>query len=341
MLEQRLSIRRRLKLMSQLLPLVCAALSCRAETLLGVDATRSVTAPETGYLQTGTTTSSSGHSIEVNSRYLLRDGKPWLPVMGEFHYTRFPAQYWDQELAKMKAAGIDIVSTYVIWQHHEEREGRFDWSGDRDLRTFVQLCARHQMDVFVRLGPWVHAEVRFGGIPDWVVAAMPTRSNDATYLSYVDRFYGEVGQQVRGLLWKDGGPIIGVQLENEYFRNGPGEGRAHIAKLKELALKAGFDVPLYTVTAWDNTIYPARQVTPVFGSYPDAPWGTSALKLPPNEAYEFRFDSRVTGDVSPKSLAATAAGDADPGCRAYPVPERRIRRRAAEHVPPAHRGVER
>jgi beta-galactosidase len=302
---------RRVKLISYLLPLACAALSCDAETVLNVDATAPVRSPESGYLQTGTTTSASGHSIEVNSRYLLRDGKPWLPVMGEFHYTRFPAQYWDQELAKMRASGIDIVSTYVIWQHHEERAGQFDWSGDRDLRTFVQLCAKHHLLVFVRLGPWVHAEVRFGGIPDWIVAAMPTRSDDPTYLSYVGRFYQQVGEQVHGLLWKDGGPIIGVQLENEYFHNGPGEGRAHIASLKQLALKAGFDVPLYTVTAWDNTIYPGREVTPVFGSYPDAPWGTSLQKLPPNEAYEFRFDSRVTGDISPKSLAATAAGDAD------------------------------
>jgi beta-galactosidase len=310
-LEQRLRTVRRLKFSWYLLPLACAALSCQAETLLSVDASSPVTAPETGYLQTGARTSASGHTIDVNSRYLLRDGKPWLPVMGEFHYTRFPAEYWDQELAKMRTAGIDIVSSYVIWQHHEEHEGQFDWSGDRDLRTFVRLCAKHHLYVFLRLGPWVHAEVRFGGIPDWVVAAMPTRSNDPAYLSYVDRFYQHIGEQVRGLLWKDGGPIIGVQLENEYFHNGQGEGRAHIAKLKELALKAGFDVPLYTVTAWDNTIYPARQVTPVFGSYPDAPWATSPLKLPPNEAYAFRFDSRVTGDLSPRSLAATAAGDAD------------------------------
>lgn len=295
-----------------LLLLSCTALACHSETLLRVDATGSVAAPETGYLIAGTGTAPSGHSLQVNNRFLMLDGHAWLPVMGEFHYTRFPAQYWDEELAKMRAAGIDIVSTYVIWQHHEERAGQFDWSGDRDLRRFVELCAKHGMKVMVRLGPWVHAEVRFGGLPDWVVNAMPTRSNDATYLSYVGRFFGQAGEQLRGLLWKDGGPIIGVQLENEYNRNGPNEGRAHIAALKRLALHAGFDVPLYTVTAWDNTIYPQREVTPVFGSYPDAPWSASSLKLPANEAYLFRFQSRVTGDISASSLAATAAGDADP-----------------------------
>ncbi len=288
-----------------------AAMDCQAETLLRVDATGVVEAPTTGYLKLGTTSSPAGHSIGINSRYLLRDGKPWLPVMGEFHYTRVPAQDWEEELAKMRAAGVDIVSAYVIWQHHEERDGQFDWSGDRDLRRFVELSAKHGLLVFLRLGPWVHAEVRYGGIPDWVTNAMPTRSSDPTYLGYVGRFYEHIGEQVKGLLWKDGGPIIGLQIENEYNRSGKREGRAHITDLKQLALKAGFDVPLYTVTAWDNTIYPAREVTPVFGSYPDAPWAVSSAKSPPNEAYAFRFQSRVTGDVSPRSLAATAAGDAD------------------------------
>ena len=133
------------------MPLLAAFASSTgfAQTLLRVDASGTVAAPITGYLHLGTTTSADGHSIGVNNRYLLRDGKPWLPVMGEFHYTRVPAQYWDEELAKVKAAGVDIVSIYVIWQHHEEREGQFDWRGDRDLRHFVELCAKHKLYVFL------------------------------------------------------------------------------------------------------------------------------------------------------------------------------------------------
>ena len=276
-----------------------------------MDATGDVPAPEIGYLRTGTSTSVSGQTLEINSRYLARNGHPWVPLMGEFHYSRVPARDWDEELAKTKAAGIDIVSTYVIWQHHEEVEGRFDWSGDRDVHRFVELCARHGLYVILRLGPWVHAEARFGGLPDWVVNAMPTRSNDPIYLAYVGRFFQQIGAQVRGQLWKDGGPIIGVQLENEYSRSGSGAGPDHIATLKALALQAGFDVPLYTVTAWDNAIYPPRDVTPMFGGYPDMPWGTSPSKLSANEVYAFRFQSRITGDLSPAVLAATAAGDAD------------------------------
>ncbi|MBJ7418501.1 MAG: beta-galactosidase, partial [Niveispirillum sp.] len=89
-------------------------------------------------------------AIGINNRYLTLDGKPWMPTMGEFHYTRFPADGWEEQLAKMKAAGIDIVATYIIWNHHEEVEGAFTWAGDRDLRRFAQLCAKHGLKLVVR-----------------------------------------------------------------------------------------------------------------------------------------------------------------------------------------------
>jgi hypothetical protein len=98
---------------------------------------------------------------------------------------------------------------------------------------------------------------------------------------FVERLYQQIGQQIKGQLWKDGGRVIGVQLENEYNIDGPGKGIGHIAALKKLALKAGMDVPYYTVTGWDGTIYPTGEVTPVFGGYPDEPWGVSTKELPP------------------------------------------------------------
>ena len=91
--------------------------------------------------------SPEGRTLSINSRYLTLDGKPWFPVMGEFHYARYPANAWEQEILKMKAGGIRIVSTYVFWIHHEEIEGRFDWSGQRDLRRFVETAARDGMYV--------------------------------------------------------------------------------------------------------------------------------------------------------------------------------------------------
>ena len=230
--------------------------------------------------------------------------------MGEMHFTRIPSQYWDEELGKMKAAGIDIVATYIIWNHLEPVEGKINWKGDRDLRRFVTLCAKHGLKVFLRPGPWAHSEARFGGIPDWVTNAVPARTNDPVYLRYVARYWGEIAKEVKGQLWKDGGPVIGLQIENEYNLTGPGQGREHIAALKKLAVKLGFDVPLYTVTGWDNTIYPHHEVTPVEGGYPDQPWGLSTQKMAPSETYAFRYRSRVRGDLGAET-ANTTAGDAD------------------------------
>ena len=103
--------------------------------------------------------------------------------MGEFHYSRMPEAQWEEEILKMKAAGVEIIATYVIWIHHEEIEGQFDWSGQRDLRRFVQLCGKHGMYVYPRIGPWAHGEVRNGGLPDWVLKRSAVRRNDPSYLS--------------------------------------------------------------------------------------------------------------------------------------------------------------
>lgn len=283
-----------------------------AKTVLAVDASAQPPAPETGYLSMGTAKSATGQVIGINSQYLTLDGKPWLPVMGEFHYARFPARYWEEQLLKMKAAGVTVVSTYIFWQYHEETEGHFVWKDDLDLRRFVSLCQKHGLYVFLRPGPWAHAEVRYGGIPDWVVDSMPTRRNDPQYLTYVGRFYQQIADQVKGLMWKDGGPIIGAQVENEYNLSGPGRGRDHIAALKKLLVKAGIDVPLYTVTGWDDTVYPKGEVTPVFGGYPDEPWDRSADKMPPKSVYSFQFNSRVSKGLGAETEASgTGDGEAD------------------------------
>ncbi|MBN3759848.1 beta-galactosidase [Burkholderia sp. Ac-20365] len=277
---------------------------------LTVDASRPAVAPLEDILRMGANTSPDGKTIGINSRYLTRDGKPWLPVMGELHYARVPDAQWNDALAKVKAAGVDIVSSYVIWRYHEPRSGTFDWSGRLDLRRFIEGCAQRGLLAFVRIGPWVHAEVRYGGIPPWVVDQVPTRSDDPLYLHYVQCFFKEIAAQLDGLLWKDGGPVIGIQLENEYNLTGPQQGREHIATLKRLAREAGLDVPLYTVTGWDNAVFPHREVTPVFGGYADLPWGTSTAMSTPNEVYGFRFTSRVGGDLGAQTHNSEP-GDAD------------------------------
>ncbi len=257
-----------------------------------IDATTATAAPETGYLKMGSNNavkSPDGHVLSVNSQYLMLNGIPWLPVMGEFHYSRYPERYWEEEILKMKAGGIQIISTYIFWIHQEEVEGHFDWSGQRNLREFVALCAKHGLYVFPRIGPWAHGEVRNGGFPDWLLAKGPTRVNDSVYLSYVRKYYEEIGNQLKGLLWKDGGPVIGIQIENEYSNRAANGGASYISKLKSMAIEAGIDVPLYTVTGWDNAVYPAREVVPVFGGYPDEPWGGSRQELAPDPEGVYQF----------------------------------------------------
>ncbi len=259
-----------------------------------IDASQIWRAPGPAAYSASDAVSPAGRTIGLNSRFLTLDGKPWLPVSGEFHFSRVPRAQWEDELLKMKAAGVQIVSTYVIWIHHEEIRGQFDWTGQRDLRAFAQLCAKHGLFLIVRIGPWDHAEVRNGGLPDWVLQQGPTRENAPRYLAAVRAWYGQIGAELHGLMWKDGGPVLGIQLENEYARRGAGAGVAHILELKKIARASGLDVPLYLVTGWDNAVAPPQAVVPVYGGYPAAPWNGTTTKLPPAEVYAFRFASRDT-----------------------------------------------
>jgi beta-galactosidase len=286
------------------------------QNIVEIDASAPIPPPESGYLHLGGT-SATGHDLEINSQYLTLDGKPMLPVMGEFHFSRYPPQEWEEEILKMKAAGVNIISTYIFWIHHEEIEGQFDWSGQRDLRRFVQLCAKHGMYVYLRIGPWDHGEVRNGGLPDWLLknTAIKPRSNDPAYLALVTRFDDQIAAQVKGLLWKDGGPVVGVQLENEYGSHGPGKGAEHILKLKQLAIAAGLDVPLYSVTGWPSLDFPPHDVFPVSGGYPDGFWFGSLNNLPPSMTYLFNLNRKL-GDMGAIAPANRPAGTVD--MRHYP-----------------------
>jgi len=178
----------------------------------------------------------------------------------------------------MKACGINIIAFYIFWNQHEEIEGQFTWDEDKNLRAFVELCHKHNLFVIPRIGPWVHGEARHGGTPDWILTKdyLKNRSNDPVYQSYVKRYFTELAAQLAGLIYQEGGPIIGIQLENEYQHHQ--EGEAHIMWLKNLIKDLGLNVPFYTVTAWAGGSAPAREVIPVWGAYSDAPWDSHVNK---------------------------------------------------------------
>jgi len=250
-------------------------------------------------------TSPTGGSISVNNYYMSIDGRPTIPVMGEFHYSRYPAEQWEEEILKMKAGGVTVLPTYVFWSLHEEVEGQFRWDGQRNIRRFLELCKKHEMPVIVRIGPFCHGEIRSGGLPDWLFAKpLEVRSNDPEYLKIVKRLYHEIAQQLKGLYYKDGGPIIGCQVENEMQHSAapwaicyPGEpndytaasynageanigvevqakkatgsemGDEHMRILKRMAEAEGIVVPFYTATGWGNAAVIKGEAIPVTAAY--------------------------------------------------------------------------
>ncbi len=231
----------------------------------------------------------------------MKNGQPWFPVMGEIHYSRVPKASWKQEIRKMLAGGVEVVSVYVFWLHHEEVEGQFDFTGDRDLRGFLEAAKECGAKIWLRIGPWCHGEARNGGFPDWLLTkGLDLRSNDPEYLKLVERLYARIYEQARGLFLKDGGPIIGVQIENEYGHVGGygGEkGEEHMRTLRKMAEDMGFIVPFYSATGWGGAV--TGGCIPVMGGYCDAPWDERITEIEPSGNYVFtteRNDHAIGSD---------------------------------------------
>ena len=232
-----------------------------------IDMTRPMPAAAASPYGPGATKNPKGEEITVDNCSFFLNGKPWIPIAGEFHYSRYPREEWRDALLKMKAGGINTVSTYVFWIHHEEEQSKFTWDGPKSLRDFLKLCQELDLKVFVRMGPWCHGEVRNGGFPDWVQhSKVKLRSTDPGFMQLVEPLYREEAKQMEGLLWENGGPVIGVQVDNE-CRDGK-----YLLALKALAQSVGVDVPYYAVTGWQGGV-PREGLIPLFGGYVDGFWG--------------------------------------------------------------------
>ena len=187
----------------------------------------------------------------------------------------------------MKEGGVTIIATYIFWNHVEEQEGVFRWDGQRNLRRFIEVCQQEQLPVVLRLGPFCHGEVRNGGIPDWVFAkGCKTRDENPVFLGLVERLYRQIFTQVQGLQWKDGGPVMAAQFDNEY--RGRGE---YLMALKQIATRIGFDLPFYTRTGWPElaTPVPFGEMLPLYGDYADGFWERSIEETAGNYYKAFNF----------------------------------------------------
>ena len=257
---------------------------------------KNISYPKVEYIKMGNP-GPSGQEIKVNNLYLTEGGVPQVPVMGEFHYSRMDPRYWRDALLKMKSSGVNIVATYCLWSLHEEFEGELSWKDHLNLHRFVELCKEVGLKVHLRIGPYCNAEIRNGGLPDWIVGNhnFRARSNDPLYLEYVRRWYEAVYSQVKGMMYKDGGPVIAVQLENEYVV--PGQIIPHLTALKNMAVEIGYDVPMYTMTHWLDSEYPKGEIIPYAGFYIEAPWTTSGKNEVPVSNFEFFTYNRLSDNI--------------------------------------------
>lgn len=265
----------------------------------------------TGFAYTGT------EVITWDKDGLIVDGARVMPVMGEMHYSRIPAAEWRGEVRKMAAGGVTIIAAYVFWNHIEEVEGVFNWSGDRNLRAFLEICKEEGMPVVLRLGPFCHGEVRCGGIPDWLFTkGCKSRSEDKTFLHYTTLLYRQIFTQVQGLQHKDGGPVIGAQFDNEYRGRG-----SYLMALKRIATEVGFDLPFYTCTGWPElaTPVPYGEMIPLYGDYADGFWDRTIDEGAGSYYKAFTFKAfRSSTAIATEQLSYDDASQATAKAEEYP-----------------------
>uniref|UniRef100_A0A8C3UPI6 Beta-galactosidase n=1 Tax=Catharus ustulatus TaxID=91951 RepID=A0A8C3UPI6_CATUS len=156
--------------------------------------------------------------IDYDSNCFVKDGKPFRYISGSIHYSRVPSYYWKDRLLKMKMAGLDAIQTYVPWNYHEPQMGTYDFFGGKDLEYFLQLANDTGLLVILRAGPYICAEWDMGGLPAWLLEkkSVVLRSSDSDYLEAVERWMSVLLPKMRPYLYQNGGPIIMVQVENEY-----------------------------------------------------------------------------------------------------------------------------
>ena len=289
--------------------------------LILLSATSNMMAQET--FKFGTNVNPEGVRFEVDSRGFIIDGQRVLPVMGEIHYSRVPQTEWRREVQKMRAGGVTIVATYVFWNHHEAEEGRWDWSGNRNLRRFLEICRDEQMPVVLRIGPFCHGEVWQGGFPDWLTAKSAAdskhfklRSTAKGFMDAARNLYNNIFAQVNGLLWKQGGTVVGVQIENE--SRGPWP---YLEALKKTAVEAGFDTPFYTRTGWPklNGKEVFGQLLPLYGDYADGFWDRKLTDMPGDYPKAFIMkDTRLSAVIATEALGTNQSTKMEGKDLSYP-----------------------
>lgn len=191
-------------------------------------------------------------TVEKN---LLLDGKAIQLISGAIHYFRLVPQYWEHSLNNLKALGANCVETYLPWNIHQPAPDRFCFSGMADIERFIALAQRKGLFVILRPSPYICAEWEFGGLPAWLLRdpSMRIRSSQPAFLQAVERYYAELIPRLVPWQYDHGGPVIMMQLENEY--GSFGNDKAYLRALTTTMRRYGISVPLFTSDgAWQEAL---------------------------------------------------------------------------------------
>ncbi|MDH6705747.1 hypothetical protein P3T27_002469 [Kitasatospora sp. MAA19] len=209
--------------------------------------------------------------LEYDATGFLRDGVAHRIVSGALHYFRVHPQLWEDRLRRLRALGVNTVDTYVPWNFHELRRGEVDFTGWRDVARFVRLAGDLGLDVILRPGPYICAEWEFGGLPARLLAVdgLRLRCADPAYLAEVDGWFDALVPEVLPLLASRGGPVVAVQVENEY--GSYGDDAAYLRHLRDGLVRRGVDCLLFTADGAQDTMQqggaiPGHLATATFGS---------------------------------------------------------------------------
>ena len=197
-------------------------------------------------MQTACVQQKNTGTFEIGDRAFFLNGEPFVIKAAELHYPRIPKPYWEQRIKMCKAMGMNTICLYIFWNYHEAEEGKFDFSGQKDIAAFCRLAQENGMYIIVRPGPYVCAEWEMGGLPWWLLKKkdIKLREHDPYFMERVQLFMDEFGKQLADLQISRGGNIIMMQVENEY--GSYGVNKPYVAALRDMVRKAGFtDVPLF------------------------------------------------------------------------------------------------
>jgi beta-galactosidase len=242
---------------------------------------------------------SASPRFSIGEHDFLLDGNPLLIRCGEMHFARVPREYWAHRLRAIRAMGLNTVCAYLFWNYHEWREGKYDWSGQRDAAEFCRLAQQEGLWVILRPGPYACAEWEMGGLPWWLLkhpGESFLRTRDEAFVAPARRWLREVGRVLAPLQVTQGGPILMVQVENEYGFFG--DDLEYLRLMRRAVLDAGFDVPLFQcnpTNALRKAHIPELFSVANFGSDPAAAFKTlSTLQQGPlmcGEYYSGWFDT--------------------------------------------------